>query len=109
MPNKKLKRYIDHYIRQQVAKLHPNIKNKNKEKNKNKKYIYYDEDVDPQNWKYSLDTDGMNQISLTRSKFYRNPETPFVKYGKKEKDKYDYQSMSEYVPENVIQWLEKFR
>ena len=35
-----------------------------------KKIIYTDDEIDKDNWKYSLDTDGYNSISLSRKTYY---------------------------------------
>lgn len=42
-----------------------------KNKPSDQKIIYTDDEIDPNNWKGSLDTDGYNNISLPRRKYYK--------------------------------------
>lgn len=58
LPHKPKLTGIDNYIYGQIA-----LKNINK-------IILVDNTIDPDNWKYSLDTDGYNLISIKRSKGY---------------------------------------
>jgi hypothetical protein len=55
---------IDNYILTHMYNLLPHLKNK--------QIVFTDEEVDKNNYKYSLDTDGYNNISLLRKKIYNN-------------------------------------
>jgi hypothetical protein len=74
------------------------------------KHIFFDSSVIKSNWKYSLDTDGANNISIKRLYYYDNPRghVYFFDY-KQTKKKMGYERMDKYIPKNVIQFLEKPR
>jgi hypothetical protein len=61
---------IDKYILENVRKL-------NKLSKTHSSHIFSDETVNSINWKYSLDTDGYNNISLSRTVYYDNIRKPF--------------------------------
>jgi len=75
--------------------------------NRNKKYIYNDEQIDAHNWKFSVDTDGVNQISRSRKKFYSHAIPPFQSY-KQHKRALSYAGIEHYVPSNVLKFLKEF-
>ncbi len=95
-------RGIDRYIRESIIKLH--------KININTKYIFTDSELDKNNWKYSLDTDGCNNISLKRRRMYsinkvNRSFVPFNAY----KNKYGYLKMTKYIPINVIKFINKLK
>lgn len=94
IPIKSITNGIDTYIRRYI---------KSKNKLANKKYIFTDDEIDKENWKYSLDTDGCNNISIARRKNYYKPRKPFVDYGRKEK--FGYISVKSYIPNHIINFL----
>jgi hypothetical protein len=102
IPTRDLTRYIDTYIREQVARLHPREIKANKAN-----YILHDDAIDSENWKYSLDTDGMNQISLYRAAFYKKPSGVFDSFEKREK--YHYTGVKDYLPQNVLDFILSFK
>lgn len=65
IPLKLIKRGIDGYILSYVSSI-TGIRMEEK------KIIYTDDEICKDNWKYSLDTDGYNNISLSRKKYYYN-------------------------------------
>ncbi len=85
------KRGIDTYIRASVIKFTPNA------------VIKFDNSVDKENWKYSIDTDGCNNISLSRNVFYNKPINSFRAFAQAKKLGYD--DMEKYIPENVMKFL----
>lgn len=76
-------------------------------KGKTKKYIYFDTEIDKNNWKYSIDTDGANNISIYRRKSYNNVKAPFIAFNKKES--LGYIEMKEYIPQYIIEFLENYK
>lgn len=97
---------IDGYIKDSISKLH----NLNYYK---RKHIYVDEFVDNDNWKYSLDTDGYNNISLRRSSYYdaiektTNPIGPWanIQIQLKLNNLFDYKGMESYIPKYILEKL----
>lgn len=109
----KIEKSIDSYIFNEIKKLY-NF-------NANKNIYYYNGDK----WKYGLDTDGMNNISLERSKFYDVDEKVInnilellkkLDTNKLNKypaffclplysqviDKYNYHGVNNYIPKNIL-------
>lgn len=93
-----LKRNIDGYIKKFI------MSNNNL---KEHSYIYIDSDIDKENWKYGVDTDGMNNISLKRSNFYKKIRAPFRSY--LIRSSLDYTNMENYLPKYIIDFLENYK
>lgn len=55
---------IDNYILSHIKELHKKGKNTTG-------FIFADNTVDSENWKYSIDTDGYNNISMIRKRYYK--------------------------------------
>lgn len=68
-----------------------------------KKYIFTDLENNIENWKSGFFTDGFNSISGERRMNYSIPRSPFQSY--MINNKFSYKDMSEYVPENVIKFI----
>lgn len=85
---------IDTYIRRKMDTIRKGI-------------VLRDDKNDPENWKYGLDTDGANTISISRRKYYNHITKPFVtlQHGK---EHLGYKSIEEYIPSNVIDFLQKY-
>jgi len=98
LPLKNIKKGIDSYIRNFV-------KRRNKITANN--YIFADTSIDGNNWKYSIDTDGANNISLGRRKNYTKPNRKFVSYNKHKR--LGYISMEKYIPGYIVTFLKKYR
>ena len=81
-----LPRYIDSYLYDYFSN----------EFNLTRDNIFYDATTCPDNWKYSIDTDGYNCISLSRRQFYTKITLPFVKYD---------ESYEDYIPKEVRDFL----
>lgn len=101
IPFNKISMGIDSYIRNQIIQLHKIPKNI--------KYIYTDEEIDKDNWKYSLDTDGCNTISLYRREMYDKISVfkNILLYDQNIKY-YDYTKLEDYLPHYIIHKLYKF-
>ena len=67
-----------------------------------KKNIYYDSTIMKDNWRYSIDTDGYNNISLSLQKHYKRPKLPFTGY------KYSYK-IKHYIPQEVRDFLKSIK
>ena len=70
------------------------------------KYVYTDDEIDPNNWKYSLSTYESN------NKVYKliNYKTPaYIKYNKDNKKKYNYQGLERYIPVSVLNFITKYQ
>jgi hypothetical protein len=65
LPNSPLRAGLDGYILYNITKI-INISPEER------KIIFDDQEINKDNWKYSLDTDGYNNISMTRSKIYNH-------------------------------------
>ena len=78
LSEKPLRSCIDSYIFKNLVKL--NDLNPNKEK-----IIFNDDEIDSNNWKSGLFTDGFNTISKGRRLFYKSKETVIQKKGKAHK------------------------
>jgi len=85
---------IDTYIRRKMDGIRQGI-------------VLHDHQIDPDNWKYGICTDGANTISIARNKYYDHITRPFesFQYGQ---EHLGYKSMEEYIPQNVIDFLEKY-
>jgi hypothetical protein len=75
-------------------------------------HIFHDFTVDKNSWMYGLDTDGANNISWKRKKFYKKPYTHlfhfFVPYnGFKRALKYD--KPEKYLPPEVIEFILNYK
>ena len=91
---------IDNYIRRSLESIHKINLSKNK-------YIFTDDEIDPHNWKYSIDTDGLNNISLTRTRFYDKPTGKWLSYNRK--GELRYKGIEAYIPVNVRKFIYKFK
>ena len=82
-----------------------------------KKHIFIDEEVDPNNWKYSLDTDGYNNISSSRRGIYSDLKLPFKKkniivwelLNDKFRRENNYISIESYIPAYVLKKLKQIK
>lgn len=78
-----------------------------------KKHNFLDSEIDNNNWKYALFTDGYNNISHGRKNVYEEIKKPTVKPGlkvwdpfnKKFMQKYGYKGMCKYIPFYVVKRL----
>lgn len=102
IPTKEIPKGIDNYIRDHILASHQVEIKRNR-----KHYVFYDHDLNAQNWKYGLDTDGQNQISLARRKHYIKPKKVFEHY-RDNRAKYNYTHISDYLPPNVVSFLKSF-
>lgn len=96
---------IDNYI-------YFNMKKHISEDEKTESFIHYDYDIDPLNWKYSLDTDGYNQISLKRSTLYtkkNSKNNTFIIRDNVIRIRYKYKNMLNYIPKYIIDRLTNLR
>lgn len=94
-------RRIDTYIRGEIEKILGVDFTK-------EKYLFNSRDVNEENWKTGFFTDGLNNISQHRRKNYQRPEWVFVEY-KKGCQKNNYTSMKDYIPDNVMKFVKKFK
>lgn len=99
-----LKSGIDGYILEHIRRLRRihNIQN----------HIFHDFSIDKTNWMYGVDTDGANNISWKRKRFYKKPYDHmyhfFVPYAKfKKVMRYD--KPEKYLPPEVISFLLSFK
>ncbi len=69
--------------------------------------IRFDHDIDPENWKTSVFTDGCNNISINRRRHYYKTSWPFKSYIYAKN--FGYENMEKYFPQNVIQFLQEWK
>ena len=77
-----------------------------------KKHIFLDDEIDKDNWKYSLDTQGVNNISHSRTKFFKidNPKYPWFKiFDDSIVKKFGYENINKYIPKDILDKLEEIR
>ena len=91
VPTCSLRSGIDTYIRENIDKIRKGV-------------VLRAKQIDPDSWKYGIDTDGANNISIARRRFYNNINKPFVslEYGQKN---LGYTKMEDYIPKNVQEFL----
>lgn len=68
LPSKPMSRGIDNFMLKELIK---------RTKLRANDIVFYDSTIDTKNWTQSLDTDGYNNISLNRSKWYTNTRVPW--------------------------------
>lgn len=74
--------------------------------NRNNKTILDSSTIDPDNWKFGFNTDGFNQISKTRNRFWYNIKPPFRKINHNIKSNIpEYTNLQQYIPDYIIQFL----
>ena len=71
------------------------------------RYIFYDIKTNRNNWKYGFFTDGKNNISLSRKKYYQKPVYPFRSFGRRRR--LGYKNFNGYIGSDVRKILRKFR
>lgn len=99
IPKTSLRQGIDGYIRKEINKIINGLD----------LISLNDSDQDPENWKHSLCTDGANTISLSRRKVYSGiKRKPWQSY-EAAQTKYGYTELSDYLPPDVIKFLENFQ
>ena len=91
---------IDLYIKNSIGKLH-NINFAYK------KNIYTDYDLDKNNWKYGLFTNGYNGQQTDKEFLYKNPTGIFLPFNRNVIVKYN--NIENYIPENVLEFIKKFK
>lgn len=100
VPTTNRNRGIDTYIR--------NCIEKNRQISfREKKYIFEDSEIDPENWKYGFFTDGQNNISRSRLKYYSEPQYVFFPFC--ERKSFEYTCLKEYIPKRVRNFIKTFR
>lgn len=95
IPIKPIKKGVDGYIRRYTMKKYK-IK-------PNQRYIFNDDAIDKNNWKYGFFTDGMNNISFSRKRFYIRPRKQFRPYIQRKK--YGYLGIQHYIPKYILTFL----
>lgn len=89
---------VDNYIKKTVEIIMRKYRNKK---------ISHAESVDKNNWKYGFFTDGYNTISIDRKRYYDFPTDVFYGYINGRSVGYTY--MEEYIPANVMNFLNELR
>ena len=98
---------IDGYIRLSIRLLHPSMDFDNIN------YILSDDIIDSNSWKYSIDTDGANNISLKRRSHYnileKNVRSAHYQQYKQYAAALAYKPIQTYIPKNVLEFLYNYK
>lgn len=89
---------VDAYICSSITKLN----------DKKRRKIYSDNSVDKNNWKYSLCTDGYNNISSRKGAYNKVRANKFYEFKRFSKE-WGYGNMEDYIPKNVLNFLDNLK